>query len=72
MSYGKDDSENINNDRPVVKDKTLSVKAAPLFFTRRFDTIKGITKEQFRKLRAGEIVSIEQKVFDKDLYIKDK
>jgi len=65
MSSLENTSDNIKADR-------LLVKAAPLFFERRFLTINGLTKKQFKALRAGESVEIDKKHFNKELYIKDK
>ena len=54
------------------KQEKILVRAKPPFYQRRLVTIKGLTKGQFRGLRNGEVVLIDPKAFDKELYIKEE
>jgi len=46
----------------------IKVKAKPSFAYRRFITLKGLSKMQFRKLKAGELVEIEKEHYDPEIY----
>lgn len=53
-------------------DDRILVRALPLFYERRLETIHGLTKGQFRGLRTGEAVMIRKGAFDKNLFVKVK
>jgi hypothetical protein len=50
--------------RPIAK-TTVNVLALPAFANRRYVTLFGLTKSQYRDLQAGKSAEIEKKHFDK-------
>lgn len=50
----------------------IKVKAINYLHNRRFKTIKGIDKKQYRLLKQGETIEIDEKYFDSNLFKKIK
>lgn len=53
--------------------KKIKVIALPAFKARRFATLQGLLKlSEFRKLRAGKAIFINEKYFDETLFMEVK
>lgn len=50
----------------------IKIKAINYLNNRRFKTLKGIDKKQYRQLQKGESIEIEDKYFDPVIYKKVK
>ena len=50
----------------------IEIKALPEFLTRRFITLAGLTKKQFKALKSGDTVKIPKEAFFDNLYERVK